>query len=167
MLTHAVSMLYQIPTAHSPMLESLKVADFDLGIVDPRLAAEAVSLTFIQCMLKGLKRSPRLVTGPDNMREAGLLTASDVSCLIIPDKCLGLPTLAALEQGIPVIAVRENRNLMENDLTVLPWKEGQFHLVDNYWEAVGVMTAIKAGISPYSLRRPLSTSRVETSKINV
>ena len=161
MLTHAVSMLYEIPAAHSPMLESHKVADFDLGLVEPRLAAEAVSLTFVQCMLKGLHRSPRIVTDPDTMREAGLLTAADVSCLVIPDKCVGLPTLAALQQGIPVIAVRENDNLMQNDLSVLPWAPGQLHVVDNYWEAVGVMTALKAGITPGSLRRPLVATHVE------
>ena len=165
MLTHTVSMLYEIPAAHSPMLESHKVADFDLGIVDPRLAAEAVSLTFVQCMLKGLQRSPRIVTDPDAMREAGMLTAADISCLIIPDKCVGLPTLAALEQGITVIAVRENTNLMENNLALLPWAEGQLHVVDNYWEAVGVMAAIKAGITPNSLRRPLGATRVEERKV--
>jgi hypothetical protein len=165
MLTHTVSMLYEIPTAHSPMLESDKVANFDLGIVDPRLAAEAVSLTFVQCMLKGLQRSPRIVTDPDAMREAGMLTAADVSCLVIPDKCVGLPTLAALEQGIPVVAVRENTNLLENDLKLLPWADGQLHIVENYWEAVGVMTALKAGIKPDSLRRPIGATRVEYKNI--
>ena len=164
MLTHAVSMLYEVPAAHSPMLESHKVANFDLGLVEPRLAAEAVSLTFVQCMLKGLHRSPRIVTDPDTMRETGLLTAADVSCLVIPDKCVGLPTLAALEQGIPVIAIRENDNLMQNDLHSLPWASNQLHVVDNYWEAVGVMTALKAGITPSSLRRPLTATKVEKRK---
>ena len=42
---------------------------------------------------------------------------------------------------------------MGNDLSLLPWADGQFHLVENYWEAVGVMTAIKAGIKPNALRR--------------
>ncbi len=162
MLTHALSLLYKIPTAHSPMMESHKIANLDLGLVDPRLAAEAVSLTFVQCMLKGLHRAPRIVTDADAMREAGVLTAADVSCLVIPDKCIGLPTLAALEQGIPVIAVRENDNLMRNDLAALPWAAGQLHVVENYWEAVGVMTALKAGIAPAALRRPLAATRVET-----
>jgi hypothetical protein len=161
MLTHAVSMLYEVPAAHSPMLESHKVANFDLGLVDPRLAAEAVSLTFVQCMLKGLHRSPRIVTDSNTMRETGLLTAADISCLVIPDKCVGLPTLAALEQGIPVIAIRENENLMQNDLQSLPWASNQMHVVENYWEAVGVMTALKAGITPSSLRRPLVATKIE------
>ena len=161
MLTHAISMLYEVPAAHSPMLENNEVANFNLGLVEPRLAAEAVSLTFVQCMFKGLHRSPRIITDPETMREAGLLTAADISCLVIPDKCVGLPTLAALKQGIPVIAVRENDNLMENDLNALPWAPGQLHIVENYWEAVGVMTALKAGITPSSLRRPIASANVE------
>ena len=165
MLTHAVSMLHNIPAAHSPMLESHKVADFDLGLVDPRLAAEAISMTFVQCMLKGLQRSPRIITEPDSIGESGLISAADISCLVIPDKCVGLPTLAALEQGVPVIAVKENQNLMKNNLLMLPWSPGQLHLVDNYWEAVGVMTALKAGISPDSMRRPLSDTRLEKVKL--
>ena len=144
------------------MLESFKVANFDLGLADPRLAAEAASLTFLQCMLKGLHRSPRIVTDPETLREAGIFPAADVSCLVIPDKCIGLPTLAALKQGIPVIAVRKNDNLRRNDLRALPWAPDQLHVVENYWEAVGVMTALKAGIAPNSLRRPLAATWVET-----
>lgn len=164
LLTHAVSMLYEVPAAHSPMLENHKIGNLDLGVVDPRIAAEAVSLTFVQCMLKGLHRSPRIITDPDAMREPGLLTAADISCLVIPDKCVGLPTLAALEQGIPVIAVRENDNVMKNDLQKLPWAPDQLHIVENYWEAVGVMSALKAGITPSSLRRPIAATQVENRK---
>ena len=90
MLTHSLSMLYGLPTAHSPMLESQAMADFDLGLVEPRLAAEAVSFTFLQCMLKGLHRSPRIISHPEALGEAGIFTASDVSCLVIPDKQGGL-----------------------------------------------------------------------------
>lgn len=163
LFTHALSLIYNFPTAHSPMMESRKVADFDLGIVEPRLAAEAVSMTFLQCMLKGLHRSPKIVTDPEDMREPGILTAADISCLVTPDKCIGLPLLAALEQGIPVIAVRENENFMKNDLRDLPWATGQLHLVENYWEAIGVMTAIKAGITPQSLRRPIPPTVIKNS----
>ena len=74
---------------------------------------------------------------------------------------VGLPTLAALEQGIPVIAVRENRSLMRNDLTMLPWAADQLHIVENYWEAAGVMAALKQGLSPGSVRRPLGNVRIE------
>ena len=161
MLTHAISSRYDVPSAHSPMLESQEVLDLDVGVVDPRMAAEAISMTFFQSVLKGLQRSPRIVTDPEGLREPGVLTARDVSCLVLPQGCLGLPTLAALEQGIPVIEVEENANLMRNDLSDLPWRQGQYHRAANYWEAAGVMSALKAGVNPASVRRPIAPVAVE------
>jgi hypothetical protein len=66
-----------------------------------------------------------------------------------------------LEQGIPVIAVRENLNLMKNDLEALPWASGQLHIVENYWEAAGVLSAIRIGIDPPAVRRPLRSIPLE------
>jgi len=68
---------------------------------------------------------------------------------------VGLPTLAALEQGIPVIAVRENKNCMQNDLTALPFAPGKLAIVENYLEAAGVMTALRAGVAVETVRRPI------------
>ena len=166
MLTHAVSSRFNVPSAHSPMFETQDIANRDPGVVDPRMAAEAISLTFFESVLKGLHKSPRIVTASSQMSVPGVITASDVSCLVIPDGCVGLPTLAALEQGIPVIAVRENKNLMENDLTTLPWRTGQLHMVENYWEAAGVLCAIRGGIAPESVRRPLAQTRVTTRELD-
>lgn len=163
MLTHTISSLYNLPSAHAPMLESQDVLDIETGIVEPRMAAEIISVSFLQCVLKGLQRSPKIVTDEAAMRDPGVLTARDISCLVIPDGCLGLPTFAALEQGIPVIAVRENTNLMKNDLTALPWAQGQLHIVENYWEAAGVLSALKAGIDPMTARRPLPAVAVDKS----
>jgi hypothetical protein len=86
--------------------------------------------------------------------------------MVIPDGCLGLPTLAALAQGITVIAVKENKNLMRNNLADLPWQSDKFFLVENYWEAAGVIAALRAGIEPAAVRRPLAqtnTVRVQVT----
>ena len=56
---------------------------------------------------------------------------------------------------------------MKNDLACLPWSPGQFHLVENYWEAAGVMAALKAGIDPKAVRRPLAQTAVRTSSAPV
>lgn len=162
LLTHAISSFLDVPSAHSPMFETEEIANVDPGIVEPRMAAEAVSLTFLQCILKGLLRSPRIIPLDGADTRSGVLTATDLSCLIIPDGCVGLPTLAALEQNIPVIAVRENTNLMKNDLRMLPWRPGQLHIVENYLEAAGVMTAMRAGIPPGAVRRPVRFVELET-----
>ena len=166
MLTHAVSSRFNVPSAHSPMFESREIANLDPGVVEPRMAAEAISLTFFECVLKGLHKSPRIVTDPSEISQRGVISASDVSCLVIPDGCVGLPTLAALEQGIPVVAVRGNKNLMENDLTTLPWRSGQLHIVENYLEAAGVLCAIRGGIAPESLRRPIAHTLVTTRRFD-
>jgi hypothetical protein len=155
LLTHTVSMFLDVQSAHSPMIEDQLISNMDVGVVDARQAAEAISFTYMQCILKGLHRAPRVVTGPSAMSHPSVLTACDISCLVVPDGCVGLPTIAALEQGIPVIAVRENTNIMENDLRALPWRAGQLHIVENYLEAAGVMTALRCGVALDTLRRPL------------
>ena len=153
MLTHSISIRYGIPAAHSPMFESREIADLDVGVVDSRMAAEVISLTFLQSVLRGLQRSPQITTQLTHSAEG--VGVENVSCLVIPDGCLGLPVFASLHQGIPVIAVRENVNIMRNQLSELPWRDGQFFAVENYWEAVGVITSLKLGLDPYSTRRPL------------
>lgn len=158
-LTHAVSSLYDVPAAHAPMLESKAVEDLQLGVVDPRMAAEAISTAFYVCVLKGLQRSPRIVP-LDQPAPRGVIGAEQVSCLVVPDGALGLPTLAALEQGIPVVAVRENRNVLRNDLTRLPWQPGQLHVVENYWEAAAVVASLRIGIDPAVVRRPIADTRL-------
>lgn len=157
MLTHGLATAFDIPCAHSPMCLDLTPDSriFDtIGVIDPRKAADTLSETFLFSILKGLHRAPRVVRG-------GGLGAEDVSCLVIPDGCIGLPTLAALEQGIPVIAVKENQNLMRNRLEELPFRPGKLFVVENYWEAAGVMVALRAGVAPASVRRPLAPTKVQ------
>ncbi len=158
--THTLSLLRHIPSAHAPMLASREIAAIPPGIVDSRIAAEAVSFTYLQCILKGLQRSPRIVPLTSAAALPSCLTAAQVSCLVVPVGILGLPILAALEQGIPVVAVRENRNVMRNDLKALPWSPGQYIEVETYLEAVGVLCALKSGLALESLRRPLQSAPV-------
>jgi len=167
MLTHCVSMLFGVPSAHSPMMESMDILNMDVGVVDPRMAAEIVSVTFLFSVLKGLHKSPKIITDPSAMMRPGIITSADIDCVVIPDCCVGLPTLAALEQEIPVIAVKENKNNMKNNLSAYPFKPGKLIYVENYLEAVGIMAAMKAGIAPETVRRPLSfTSVVHESQLS-
>jgi hypothetical protein len=154
MITHSVAEVFKIPCAHSPMsMEGELHVELDLGIVDPRKAPETASITYLQCILKGLHRSPRVVSPNKG------INLENISCLIIPDGCIGLPILSCLENEIPVIAVK-NRNIMKNNLKELPFKNGKFFVAENYLEAVGIMNAIKAGVSVESVLRPISKTSV-------
>ncbi|MFC2100837.1 DUF3326 domain-containing protein [Bacteroidota bacterium] len=159
MLTHSIAEEFKIPCAHSPMMASREIMELEVGVVDPRKASETSSISYLHCILKGLHKSPRITT-----YEKGL-NAEDISCLIIPYGCIGLPTLAAIEHQIPVIAVKENKNHMRNVLEEFPFPEGKLFVVENYIEAVGIMHAIKAGIKPETVRRPIARTNVikETS----
>jgi Protein of unknown function (DUF3326) len=152
MLTHAISHFFNMPSAHAPLCENEQIEQLETGVVDPRIAAEVVSTAYINCVLKGLQRSPKIVD-VEHCNDPNIITARDISCIVIPDSCLGLPVLAALEQGIKVVAV-ENENLMENDIAELPWAPGQFFRAESYAEAVGIVEALKHGIDPRSLYRP-------------
>jgi hypothetical protein len=165
MLTHTLSRKYRIPTAHAPMMTSREVQTMDFGPVDPRKAAEPVSCTYLFSVLKGLQRSPAICAATGNPGAAGRIGAENIHCLVIPDGCIGLPTLAALAQKIPIIAVRGNRNCMKNDLDNLPGAQKGVFKVDNYLEAVGVMTALRSGVSLESVRRPIEMTQLsfETS----
>lgn len=150
MLTHAVSCCFHVPCAHAPMMESKEVELEDYGVIDPRDGAEMVSVTYLPCILKGLNRAPQIIAdGPD------------VSCLVIPQRCLGVPMMAAWQRGIPIIAVDDDLKVGNVRCT----DHGPTIMVDNYLEAVGVVAALKAGISVESLRRPLPEVTVTGGKV--
>jgi hypothetical protein len=161
LLTHLLSTTLDVPTAHAPTMSSEALRTERWGVVEPRKAAEVISTTYLFCVLKGLNRAPQVVVRPTGVYDPSILTAEDVSCLVIPDGCVGLPTLAAAEQGIPVIAVKNNTNLMRNDLRALPFREGQLLYAQNYYEAAGIMSAMKAGVAPATLARPMMPLRIE------
>ena len=150
MLTHTISSLFNKPSAHAPMIENESTFYSDFGVVDSRIASEIVSSTYLYCVLKGLHKTPQIVKSNEG------LSSKDISVLIVPDGVLGLPILACLHQGIKVIAVK-NKNTMQNDLSKLPWSRGQFFKCDNYLEASGVLSCLKAGVHIESVKRPLKT----------
>ena len=150
MMTHAAVELFDKPCAHAPAPQGDAPHH---GVFEPRLAAVTGSIRHIHCVLKGLHKSPAIVP-----YEKGF-NAGDVSCVLIPDGCVGLPVLACIRQGIPIIAVK-NRNIMTNDLDELDFEHGKFFRANNYLEAVGIMQMLKQGIALDTVTRPIGHTRV-------
>jgi hypothetical protein len=49
---------------------------------------------------------------------------------------------------------------MMNDLERLPFAPGRLWFVENYLEAAGVIAAMKVGVHPSTVRRPLARTEV-------
>lgn len=144
------SSLQEYPVAHAP-LESEVLKGFK-AVVDPRLSAEVVSVSYLHCVLKGLHRAPR-----PTIRGAGL-SVDDVGVLVGPWGCVSPPHHDCYARRIPMIAVRENRTVLKQRPLA-----GTI-IVDNYLEAAGQIMALRAGVDPETVRRPMvmtSVSRVK------
>jgi len=139
------------PIAHSPLetenyeyLWSLKV------VVEPKIAPEMISMCFLQCILKGLHKAPR-------MANKGI-KCSDVDAMITPMGCWGTPHKACESQGIPIIVVKENT-------TVLNERMGDSCIyVNNYLEAAGVIKAMEIGVTLESLKNEVCKTRIINGK---
>lgn len=157
-ITHLISKLFRVPAAHAPLpyYAALKKP----STTNPRASAEFISTPHYFSVLKGLHRAPRLVSldrlpSPD----PDLVTLDDVAAVVAPATALGgLPVLAAVSNGIPVIAVRENRTILQVTAEAL----GLAGVIEvgNYLEAAGVVASLRAGIALQSLRRPLEPIRI-------
>lgn len=140
------------PVAHAP-LENIKQSAklLDIGfdkVVDPRMAPEVISSCYLHCVLKGLNKAPRIC------RDG--ISVNDVDFMVTPYGCWGRPHEACKKLGIPIIRVDENVTVLDNFSSY----SGNI-FVKNYWEAVGVVISMKAGIDRWSVRRPIGSVVVD------
>ncbi len=149
-LSHMVVDALMVPCAHAPY------EPFDEeGVVDPRVAAETIGLTFLPCILEGLARAPRYLPLAEAL--AGDLTIAGVDAVVAPwEACGGIPMLVAAERGIPLIAVKTGvaAGGVTPDQLGIPALEAS-----SYLEAAGLLLALREGLSPGTLRRPVAPLR--------
>lgn len=140
------------PVAHAPTLEEGEplLRNFN-EVVDPRIAAEVISMCFLHCVLNGLHKAPRIVGDG--------LSVRDVDALVTPVDCVGPPHHACMKAGIPVIAVKENTCVLNDPMP------DDFILVENYLEAAGLLMSMRAGVLPASLRRPLQSTVITLKEV--
>ncbi|KAB8079783.1 hypothetical protein EE612_000031 [Oryza sativa] len=150
-ISHLIVKKFKIPAAHAP---AVLPPVLSLS-VSPRSAAEEIGHTFLPCVLAGLSNAPQYVMRRNGNMDNGCIVASDVDSVILPkDACGGDGTIAfartATNNKPLIITVQENE-------TVLDDTPDKFNIealnVQNYWEAIGVIAAHKAGINPNALRR--------------
>ena len=128
------------PIAHSPIgAEALRGF---MEIVDPRMAPEMLTNTYLHSVFKGLHCAPQPC-------ELGVgLNINDIDFLVSANGCWGLAHNEAARHGVDVILVEENS-------TVLCDKPGKYDLCANYLEAAGIVACKSAGILPKYVQRPI------------
>jgi hypothetical protein len=173
-ISHLLVRHLGIPCAHAPALAPLPL-DPDL---DPRAAAEELGHTFLPCVLVGLSRAPDLLPlGPGDVtaegwpgrpdrwpagrfgpgqeltRAGGLLEASSLGAVVAPAGALGgEAVLACAARGVPLIAVAGNACLLQVSGEALGL---EVISANSYAEAAGLVLALREGLDPAMLRRPL------------
>lgn len=157
-ISHLLSRELGIPCAHAPALSPLPLDP----ALDPRAAGEELGYTFLACVLVGLSRAPDLVPlAPASFLERPLaprgggdgLEIAAVGAVVAPAGALGgAAVLACAERGIPLIAVHNpcvlNVSAEALGLEVLE--------ASSYAEAAGLVLALREGLDPAALRRPLA-----------
>lgn len=129
------------PVAHAPV-ESGAFKDFH-EIIDPRMAPEMLSETFLHSVFKGLCNAPQ---------SCGLgvgLNIKDIDFLVSPEGCWGYPHQVASKHNVEILMVKENKTILESKFGVK---------CDNYLEAAGIVACKSAGILPKYVRRPIENS---------
>lgn len=140
------------PVAHAPILLENEINNLIWHelVCDPRMAAELISNCFLHCVLKGLHKAPRI-------SNVGL-SVKDIDYLITPMGCVGRPHQACMEASIPIIAVRENTTVLNDEMP------SDWIYLDTYLEVAGFLQMKKVGITLESIRRPLKPTIVHDSR---
>jgi hypothetical protein len=148
-LSHLVVSELEIPCANAPVFSWEKAQPVTDEILDPRTAAEFIAPTFLPCVLTGLSRSPGFIAS--EQAEAGDITLSQLSALVVPVDALGgIPVLAAMQRGIPIIAVQNNQTVLDMGADMLreaPAKRRNcIRYARTYEEAAGILQAMRLGL---------------------
>jgi hypothetical protein len=152
-ISHLIVRTFQIPCAHAPALSPLPIDPE----ISPRSAAEELGYTFLPCVLAGLSKAPQFVTQRSGARAESELWGDRVDAVIIPETaCGGSAVLSFSQSQAQIITVRENQTKMQVPPAVLGIKAIQ---VNSYLEALGVLAAHRAGISPTALQPHIAPLR--------
>lgn len=149
-ISHIISREFHVPVAHAPAFDESSLT-IDSDVVDPRAAAEYITPTFLPCILLGLYNAPKPIKACEYVYSD--ITVKELKALIMPYDALGgLPVIACLNHGTPVIAVNDNKtvlNVTPENLKI----SGKIIEARNYLEAAGYLLAMREGIPFETLLR--------------
>lgn len=163
-ITHLATTYNRVTAAHSPLLMEKDHTMFG-SLVDPRDGAELISSAYLCSMVRGLSRSPRVITSDSKGNKDGnRLSISNVRAVVMPETTVGnIPFFAALDHDIPIILVKENKTIsnITPDCLGINNENYNIHVVKSYMEAAGLLIALNHGINIDSLKRPIKPLEIK------
>lgn len=121
-ISHLITREFKIPAAHAPAFLDV---DISRKVVNPKVASELISSTYLPCIIQGLSIAPYI-----NDYSKAEVKNKDVESLIVPYNSLGSKAvLAASENGINIITVKNATvlDVTKEKLNITPYK-----VFDNY-----------------------------------
>jgi len=135
------------PVIHAPVENSEIFKTFN-DVVDPRKAAEMISVCYLHCCIKGAHVTPKISL------EDNAYWNTDIDFLVTPIGLYGTPHRACQKAKIPIIAVKENKTILSLEMP------SDVIIAQNYLEVAGIISAKKAGITLESIKRPLEKTTI-------
>lgn len=131
------------------------------GSSSARHSAERTSAERTSAERTFAKRTP--AAAAPGVGNTSLLRASDLGAVVAPAGALGgEAVLACAARGVPLIAVASNRCLLRVDGAALGLEVLE---AASYAEAAGLVLALREGLDPACLRRPLARLQVEQLRV--
>lgn len=151
-ISHLVSNIFLMPSAHAPIINGGTTSNEK---VDPKVAAEYLSDSFLASVFKCLQNSPEIIVIPDSFKrltniytdpsqqktgqKPGDIAVDDLVNLVVPyDCCNSTPMNQAWKHEIELICVENNTTNLDEpaEMFGIPCK-----LAKNYLEAAGILLA--------------------------
>ena len=114
-ISHYLTKELLCPCVHAPAFENVTITG---NLVNPKVSAEYITPTFLPCLMFGLKNAPLLVKKEDC--NGHCLTVKNLDSIAVPYNALGSSTVIdAIQNNIPVYAIKENATVLNIDKTSL------------------------------------------------
>ncbi len=150
-ISHLVSKIFLMPSAHAPIISSSAKQEK----VDAKVAAEYLSDSFLASVFKCLQHSPEIIVIPDayktltnnytdpsqqkSRQRPGDIVVADLANLVVPyDCCNSTPMNQAWKHEIDLVCVENNTTNLDEPAEMFGINAV---LVKNYLEAAGYLLA--------------------------
>lgn len=150
-ISHSISALTGLPSAHAPVLTNI-TEDLNYKNIAPVSSSEYIAQTFLPSVIRGLMQSPKI--GFD-LTNDNFLNKGNIKKIVVPHNAFGSSgVLNIAEEKEKVILVNENKTFLDVNFKDIKLN---FNFTEKYLDLLNKNVISDSGINLKSLERPLTT----------